>query len=86
MLVKKGYTLHYYDRKSRQELDFLIARGNKMDILEVKSGNDYKNHASLDTAIQNHNALIGETLVLCKFPMQTDGNIQYIPLYALGWI
>ena len=85
-LVRKGYTLHYYDRKSRQELDFLIARGNKMDILEVKSGNDYKNHASLDTAIQNPNALIGETLVLCKFPMQTDGNIQYIPLYALGWI
>ena len=85
-LVKKGYTLHYYDRKSRQELDFLIARGNKMDILEVKSRNDYKNHASLDTAIQNPNALIGETLVLCKFPMQTDGNIQYIPLYALGWI
>ena len=85
-LVKKGYTLHYYDRKSRQELDFLIARGNKMDILEVKSGNDYKNHASLDTAIQNPNTPIGETLVLCKFPMQTDGNIQYIPLYALGWI
>ena len=29
-LVKKGYTLHYYDRKSRQELDFLIAKNNKI--------------------------------------------------------
>lgn len=83
-LVKKGYTLHYYDHKSRQELDFLIAKDNKIDILEVKSGNDYKRHASLDTALQRQGSPIGESIVFCKFPMEKDGNIQYIPLYALG--
>lgn len=85
-LVKKGYTLHYYDRKSRQELDFLIAKNNKIDILEVKSGNDYKRHASLDTALQNDEIPLGESIVFCKFPMEKEGKIQYIPLYALGWM
>ena len=85
-LVKKGYTLHYYDRKSRQELDFLIAKNNKIGIIEVKSGEDYMRHASLDTAIQNHNIVLGETIVVSKFPMQKRNDIQYVPLYALGWI
>ena len=85
-LVKKGYTLHYYDHKSRQELDFLIANDNKIDILEVKSGNDYKHHTSLDSALQKKDITIGESIVFCKFPMEKIDDIQYIPLYALGWI
>lgn len=85
-LVKKGYTLHYYDHKSRRELDFLIAKNNKIDIIEVKSGNDYKRHASLDAALQMQDIGIGEAIVFCKFGMEKDGAIQYIPLYALGWI
>lgn len=85
-LIKKGYSLHYYDRKSRQELDFLIARNNKIHIIEVKSGNDYMRHASLDSAIESSNPSLGESMVVSKFPMQKVGDIQYVPLYALGWI
>ena len=85
-LVKKGYTLHYYDHKSRQELDFLIAKDNKIDILEVKSGNDYKRHASLDTALQKPELPLGESIVFCKFPMEKEGSILYVPLYAAGWM
>lgn len=85
-LVKKGYVLHYYDHKSRQELDFLVAQNNKINIIEVKSGNDYKRHASLDAVLENPNPTLGELMVISKFPMQKIGDIQYIPLYALGWI
>ena len=86
-LVKKGYTLHYYDRKSRQELDFLIARSNKISIVEVKSGEDYKTHSSLDTALEKKEELgLGEAMVICKYPMEKDGEVQYMPLYALGWV
>lgn len=85
-LVKKGYVLHYYDYKSRQELDFLVAQNNKINIIEVKSGNDYKRHASLDAILENSNPALGELMVISKFPMQKIGDIQYIPLYALGWI
>ena len=85
-LVKKGYALHYYDYKSRQELDFLIAQNNKINIIELKSGNDYKRHASLDAVLENPNPTLGELMVISKFPMQKIGDIQYIPLYALGWL
>lgn len=85
-LVKKGYVLHYYDHKSRQELDFLVAQYNKINIIEVKSGNDYKRHASLDAVLESPNPTLGELMVISKFPMQKIGDIQYIPLYALGWI
>lgn len=85
-LTKKGYPLHYYDHKSRQELDFLIAQNNKISIIEVKSGNDYRHHFSLDNALEKTNLTLGEAIVVCKFPMQKSGEIQYLPLYALGWI
>ncbi len=85
-LVKKGYPLHYYDHKSRQELDFLIAKNNKISVIEVKSGNDYMHHTSLDNALAESNPSLGEPMVVCKYPMQKAGNIQYVPLYALGWI
>ena len=85
-LTKKGYPLHYYDRKSRQELDFLIVQNNKISIIEVKSGNDYRHHSSLDNALEKTNLSLGEAMVVCKFPMQKSGEIQYLPLYALGWI
>lgn len=85
-LVKKGYSLHYYDHKSRQELDFLIAENNKITIIEVKSGNDYMRHTSLDTARESNNPILGELMVACKYPMHKVDEIQYVPLYALGWI
>ena len=85
-LVKKGYSLHYYDHKSRQELDFLIAENNKITIIEVKSGNDYMRHTSLDTARESNNPILGELMVTSKYPMHKVDEIQYVPLYALGWI
>lgn len=85
-LVRKGYNLHYYDHKSRQELDFLIARNNKICVIEVKSGNDYKRHASLDSALQQSAAAIGEAIVASKFPREQTDKISYLPLYAISWI
>jgi len=29
---------------------------------------------------------IGDSIVFCKFPMEKEGDTQYIPLYALGWM
>ena len=68
-LVKKGYVLHYYDHKSRQELDFLVAQNNKINIIEVKSGNDYKRYASLDAVLEGPNPTLGDLMVISKFPI-----------------
>jgi len=52
VLSAKGFSLHYYDKNSKQELDFIIEEQNKITIIEVKSGEKYKKHASLDAAIR----------------------------------
>ena len=89
-LVKIGLPLHYYDRKSRQELDFLIEKNNTIGIIEVKSGEDYQKHASLDTAMQlgaeRPEVVLGEPMVVSKFGLEEKDDILYVPLYAFGWM
>ena len=85
-LRKHGHKLHYYDRKSRQELDFLLAENNKVTIIEVKSGDTYKRHASVDTALQEQPEKIGKVMVMNKFNMEKTENILYMPLYMAAFI
>lgn len=85
-LIAKGLSLHYYSRKSKQELDFVIPDGNRITILEVKSGNDYKRHASLTAAMGNMAVNINRGIVLSKGNVEIDGNIVYLPLYLVEWM
>ena len=85
-LVRQGYSLHYYDRKSRQELDFLISSHNKIDVIEVKSGKDYKRHVSLDILTQTEDNHIGQKMVINRFPLQNTDSVLYLPLYYTGWL
>lgn len=77
---KHNIPLNYYDKKSRQELDFIYPQGSKINIIEVKSGNDYKKHASLDAAINTYNT-INEAIVLCTSNVEHSDGILYLPLY-----
>lgn len=79
--AKKGYDLFYYDKKSKHELDFLLAESDGVHIVEVKSGNNYKSHASLDYALDNESNYISRATVLCKDNLHVEGNIVYLPLY-----
>ena len=80
-LASKGLPLNYYDRKSRQELDFVISNNGKIDIIEVKSGTDYHSHASLDAAMNSFSNLIGQSIVLAPCNTEQRGDITYYPLY-----
>ena len=85
-LCKHGHKLHYYDRKSRQELDFLLAENNKVTIIEVKSGDTYKRHASVDTALLEQSERIGKVMVMNKFNYEKTEKILYVPLYMAAFI
>ena len=85
-LRKHGHKLHYYDRKSRQELDFLLAEDNKATIIEVKSGDAYKRHASVDTALKEQPEKIGKVMVMNKLNFEKTENILYVPLYMAAFI
>lgn len=85
-LAAKGFSLHYYDKNSKQELDFIIEEKNKISILEVKSGEKYKKHASLNAALEAHSKNIDRSIVLSKFNVSRKDNILYIPLYMTMFI
>lgn len=79
-LSAKQIPLHYYDKKSRQELDFVFPENGKISIIEVKSGDDYKRHASMDAAIREHKSEIERAIVLCKGNVAKD-DVLYLPQY-----
>jgi hypothetical protein len=86
VLASKGISLHYYSRKSKLELDFIIPEENQITILEVKSGNDYKRHASLNTILKECPAKIKRGIVLSKGNVEVDDGVIYLPLYLAEWI
>ena len=81
-LAKKGIPLYYYDKKSRQELDFLFIENSKLSIIEVKSGKENKKHASLDHAYEITKGKLNRRIVLSKYNIEKGINgVIYYPLY-----
>ena len=85
-LIKHGISLNYYDRKSKHELDFIFPEGNKISIIEVKSGKDYKKHSSLDMAQKLFADKIGRRIVISGNNMETENGILYLPFYMSMFI
>ena len=68
MMVKKGYTLHYYKKSdSTLEIEFLIEKNGEVLPIEVKAGNTQT--ASLNSFIQEIKPSVAYKLI--------DGNIGY---------
>ena len=80
-LSAKGFPLHYYDKNSKQELDFIIEERNKITIIEVKSGEKYRKHASLDAAVREHADKIHRSIVLSRYNVSKKDGVLYLPLY-----
>lgn len=80
-LSAKHIPLHYYDKKSKHELDFIIEENGAISILEVKSGLSYQRHASLDAAMRTHTSKIARSIVLCTSNIFIENNVIYLPLY-----
>lgn len=84
--AKKGYALFYYDKKSKHELDFLLSDRDGVHIVEVKSGDNYTSHASLDYALEHEHSRISKATVLCKDNLFEKNGITYLPLYMAMFI
>ena len=78
-----GYDLHYYDSKKIGEIDFVIQNGTKVDILEIKSGNDFKKHPAVNKIREVPSWDFGKVLVFCKGNVEKDGDVVYLPWYMI---
>lgn len=78
-----GYDLHYYDSKKIGEIDFVIQNGTKVDVLEIKSGNDFKKHPAVNKVMDIPSWNFGKVLVFCKGNIEKDGDVVYLPWYMI---
>ena len=96
-LVKHGISLNYYDKKSRQELDFIFPERNRISVIEVKSGNSHTRHASLNAVRTDYTDSIHLSIVRSKFNVrrvETSGSdathrtdeVLYYPLYMTMFV
>jgi predicted AAA+ superfamily ATPase len=85
ILTAKGNKLYYhtfYDKKQKRnyEVDFLIAKGDKICPVEVKSSG-YKTHKSLDIFSEKYSKRINEKILISTKDLNIQGNIIYLPVY-----
>ncbi len=90
MLAAEGNELFYYTflnetSKHNYEIDFLIARQNKICPIEVKSSG-YKTHASLDAFYKKFSLQILRRYLLYTKDSRKDQDIQCLPVYMAGFL
>ena len=82
-LRSNGFHLNYYDGKKTGEIDFVVQNGMRVDLVEVKSGNDFKVHSAMNRIRKVEGWNFGQASVFCKGNVETDGGVQYYPWYMI---
>lgn len=90
MLAAKGDKLYYHTVKSKTsnhnyEVDFIIAREDKICPIEVKSSN-YKAHKSLDVFSEKYSSKILRKYLVYSKDMRKDKDINMIPFYIVPFL
>lgn len=85
MLKAAGHELYYYtfpteSGKHNYEVDFLIADGDKVSPVEVKSSG-YKAHTSLDAFCMKFSSRIRNKYLVYTKDLRKDGDVLYFPVY-----
>lgn len=90
ILKANGNSLFYYtflDEKSRHnfEIDFLLARNNKVCPIEIKSSG-YKTHASLDAFSEKYSSRILNKYLVYTKDLGKDKDVFSIPVYMMMFL
>ena len=78
-----GFSLNYFDSKKTGEVDFVVQNGLGVELIEVKSGNDYKRHPSLTKMMKVPEWKFQKASVLCRGNIEVDDGINYYPWYMI---
>jgi len=82
-LTSNGFPLYYYNKKTEGEIDFIVEKEGQIIALEIKSGNDFTIHKSLDKILKLKEYSNLQAIVFCKGNVAQKGNITYLPHYLI---
>jgi hypothetical protein len=85
ILKAAGHELYYYtfpteSGRHNYEIDFLIADGDKVSPIEVKSSG-YKTHASLDNFCAKYSSRVKNKYLVYTKDLRKGGDVLYLPIY-----
>ena len=83
-LQAHGFALHYYDKKKKGEVDFLIDDYERLHVLplEIKSGKDYTGHSALNKFLEAPEYGIGRAIVFSnEREIYKKKGVTYMPIY-----
>ena len=81
-----GLSLHFFDAKKYGELDFVIQNGLHIELVEVKSGKDYKKHAALDKVRKVKEWQAEKAYVFCQGNIEEEDGVTYLPWYEIMFL
>lgn len=85
-LKAHGFTLYYYDNRTKGEVDYLIDDYDSLSTvpIEVKSGRDYNIHSALNHFVSNEDYNVKMGYVLSNEREVTiKDKITYLPIYYI---
>lgn len=85
-LKSNGFSLYYYDSQKLGEVDFVVQNGMHINLIEVKSGKDYKKHHALDNVLGINEWKFGSSYVLCPGNLAVENGITYLPWYMVMFL
>lgn len=85
-IKSNGFRLDYFDSHKHGEVDFVIQNGMGVDLVEIKSGNDYKRHTALNNVLATEEWKFNKVYVFCKDNIQAENGILYLPWYMIMFV
>ncbi len=82
-LKAAGFALYYYDSPKRGEVDFVVQNGTHIELIEVKSGADYKKHKALDNVLDVGGWNFQDVYVFCRSSGEEEECVRYLPWYMI---
>lgn len=83
ILTAKGFKIRYFNEKNKGELNFLIQKGQEVIPMEIRSGENYREHSALTFVLNREDLKLHKGIVYCDRNMEKDGNISYLPWYMV---
>ena len=82
-LKSNAFELHYNESKKHGELHFVLQKGLPTELVEIKSGNDFKKHLAMDHAMKVEQWEFEQSIVFSKSNIEKEADVLYLPWYMI---
>lgn len=80
-IKSKGCELNYFFTKKYGEIHFVLQRGEKTELMEIKLGGNFRRFGAVDKVMAVEEWKFDGGYILCKGNVEIRGEVKLMPLY-----